>query len=949
MKEVTWIALVATALAGCDRPATTDGAPAATTIASEAPEVLVAGCASVRIGPICEVTPEVRALAFHVVDTGAVTIRHRGETLASEITEARGGRLARVTLPPAASTTPREVSMLEVTVGAAPTPFRLAVVETDDDPRFARVRALRKEGKLAEAKAALPPEETLPAVLHGRARSLAARVALALGETSEAIAGFTSAMATHRAEGRASDEVLDAMALSHTLLSQNQDIAGARAVLEQVATALESWDEGRAQIGYYRAIVLNDAGDLRGALAAAEESSTRSDALGLKTFLRRSTEASARLRERMGDADGALALRREAEVNTPPDAPSCERAEAATNRIYGELMLVAARADRALARRVARPSRAPAAGLAMRGTSSTDERPDEEVDPKRLLADAGEVLERFERDCPRTEDVINARMNVALVAFEAGDLETAKRTLRAVRTSKDVPAFVAIWLLETEARLAILRGAPDDALRAYRELADRAVFAGNADAVWQATVGMGEAAEAASRLDAAITHYTEAERLLDAHGMKVPLNDGRASYLAGRDRSVRRLVDALLRTGRPELALAATRRARSRALEAARQIDQVEGLSPAARAAWDEAMSRYVKERAVAEADGEKAWSVPRDELPRKREEHRQRDERARAALDEAFAVATGTSIAEPTTLPARSSGTLRFTFQISADARRIHVFAETDAGLRFFDVAGTDISSEDSALGRAFLEPLDAEITAASAVSLLVHGPLVAVDFHALPVGGKPLLERVRVSYSLDLPESPVAPRGDGAALIVGDTRDNLPRSREEAARVATALESRFTPIRLVGAAATRSEVAARLSDARYFHFAGHALFDGRRPWDSHLELAGNTSLRAGDVLALPAAPSTVVLSGCETARSTTQYVADMSLAHAFLARGSRTVIAAARPIDDTLAATIVERAYAVSSSAGWDVTEGFRTAQLSAAKSMPESDWRAYRLIVR
>src|SRR6185295_13907303 len=83
--------------------------------------------------------------------------------------------------------------------------------------------------------------------------------------------------------------------------------------------------------------------------------------------------------------------------------------------------------------------------------------------------------------------------------------------------------------------------------------------------------------------------------------------------------------------------------------------------------------------------------------------------------------------------------------------------------------------------------------------------------------------------------------------------------------------------------------------------HYAGHGAFSGFGGWESSLLLAEDTRLTLGDLLALERVPSRVVLSGCETGRSSTETsVESLGLAHAFLLAGSREVVASTRPADD-------------------------------------------------
>src|SRR6185437_10418659 len=103
-----------------------------------------------------------------------------------------------------------------------------------------------------------------------------------------------------------------------------------------------------------------------------------------------------------------------------------------------------------------------------------------------------------------------------------------------------------------------------------------------------------------------------------------------------------------------------------------------------------------------------------------------------------------------------------------------------------------------------ALLGPFEPEIRAARTIRVLAYGPLAAVDVHALPFDGAPLLAKAAVVYPVDVGAEP---RDDAArplgALVVVDPMENLPRAREDGARVVDALRARGDVELLQGAEA--------------------------------------------------------------------------------------------------------------------------------------------------
>ncbi len=935
--------MLSAVVAGCGRCDGAGTAPLGSSAdaAVAALQIEVSGCAAVRRGPVCELDAAHRELVLWidaVTPDTPVEIRSNGALLSPTSTrDGAGGKTVAVVVPSGAGDLTASVSR-----EGARRERRLSLEEVAPEDTLTRVRALRKEGKLDEAAAAMPAWSTFSEAHRARARSLAARLALAAGRVDDAIIELRAAMAMHRAEGRVSDEVLDAMALAHTLLTHGRRIAEAREVLDGVAPALADWDEGRAQMGYYRALVSRDAGDIRGALRALRDSQRATERLGLLSFARTISEASARLYQMSGEHERAVAVHRTLEAQQDERTPACERARVAGNVLWSDLAMRGATLP-AIPSMTKAPS---ASGNAMRsnGGSAQPGATSETAEITTRVA----ALEQALASCTRKDEKANGRTTLALAALVVGDVAGAEAEVRAARAGGTPPAFVAEWLLDIEARIALAREDTRGALQRYDELAARAEAARSPEAAWRAALGRGVALETAGDRARAEKAYRAAEGMLDEQGAQVPLNDGRAGFLAERDRSARHLADLLLRRGDALGAWEVVRRARSRALRSTQRLDHVAALAPDVRLRWEQAMARYAVERDALEKTLAEAWSVPSDQLETFSTARRAREDRARAALDDAFA-ALGEAQPRLAELSAPAAGDLELAFQPSADGRRLHVLARTSARTRVATVDALPPGASDDTLAEALLGAFDSEIEQAKRIRVFDYGPLAAVDLHALPWRHAPLLAHAPVEYPTDIgPRVPAsgAPAEDRRALVVFDTRGDLPQSRAEAEAVRGALADAWETHSLQGSAATRSAVTDAMGRVGLFHFASHASFDDAEVWDSALALADGGLLRAGDVLAQQRTPELVVLSGCDTGRAGQSRVADMSVARAFVARGSRIVVATSRPVEDELAATLLAKTYAGASSK-WDLAQSLRSAQLEASRSAPASDWRAYRII--
>lgn len=227
----------------------------------------------------------------------------------------------------------------------------------------------------------------------------------------------------------------------------------------------------------------------------------------------------------------------------------------------------------------------------------------------------------------------------------------------------------------------------------------------------------------------------------------------------------------------------------------------------------------------------------------------------------------------------------------------------------------------------------------------------LLDIPFHAAadPVApGEVVLERLDVAYAIDRPAKQIAEPPKAAltrALVVADPRSNLEHAQAEVEMVEQALGERgFAVETLRGAGASGATLRRSLAGTDLLHYAGHGLSDGTTGVGSVLLLAGST-LSIGDILMLPWVPTSVVLSGCETGLTDNRTLSGgMSVAWAFVAAGSQSVIAASTEIDDDLGAAISSQLYS-GRATSFDGPTALRTAQLAIRADAPASDWYVFR----
>jgi tetratricopeptide (TPR) repeat protein len=865
-----------------------------------------AGCAAVLPGPACVPKPE-RQLGLFVPGGACASPVVAGARLLAPPEDVQGGQRLRLSLAPDAA---------RLTIDCGGGRFDLLLAHEPVPAWFAEARAALRSGQAdAAVERVRQAVSAGPAAEQGRALSTLARLELRRGQAERAADLLRRALRDHRQRGRTLELIDDTTVLVFTLLFQERRFDEARALLAALPDARETAAEGAYYIDYYAGLLALGTGDMRSALRALGEAGRRAERTGLERERRAAELVLAEPLQLLGRRDEAETLLARLEREAPPDLPACERAQLRNALGWNRLL---------------------ARELGERGP-----------DPLPALAQAREALQGGCAHLP--DEPLNVALNLALAHLQAGDTRAARAALDAAPASAAPPLHLVLWRREIEARLELAEGRAREALARYDalgRLADATLAWGGR---WRASLGRARALRASGRPSEALLAYAEAEQRLDDDTLQVPLQEGRESFVAAHERGTREHLELLLEQGRTEDAFALARRARLRILAALQRGARLARLPAEERRAWDGALSEYRARRdALASASAED-WRLPADRLRRLAAERADTRRQLDALLDRAF-VLLDRDDAHPGGHAARTPrpGELLLAF---------HALPQGEVGFAA-DAQGVSAARLDclarrptpAEQGACLLGPFAARVRAARQVTLIISGAFVEVDFHALPFDGAPLIAGRDVVWSLDLPPQP-AISGPAApeALLVGDPRGDLQAARREAAQVEQALRGASRPwnvTRLEGDAAGEAEVRRRLADVDLFHFAGHGLFAGRGGWESTLPLAGSGALAVGDILALERAPRFALLSGCETGRASTEAAEALGLAHAFLSRGSRAVVAATRRVGDEPAAALVQRFYR-SWVAGAPPAEALRQAQLALHQADGHADWAAFRVL--
>jgi tetratricopeptide (TPR) repeat protein len=900
------VSLVAAVLGGC--------APRCGGPPLPPPAVEYAGCLAVVRGPTCELKPgrELRLLATAPSGSRMFVLAGGAELDSSE------GGLRTVHVPPGASVI--EVVLADAG-GRRSAPWRLEVRDPSRDPMLVQAMERVPRGGIAEAAGLLThhrmdlAEEDRP-----RADSLIARASLATGHREEAIPELLASAAEHERLGHVAEATRDTLAAAFTQIDLWR-FEAARATLADAERRTRDYDEGRAQVSYYRGLLSRESGDLRSALRQLEEAARGAARLGMTADREAAVMALAVALRQLGRPGEAL----ERLKGIHPQDP-CNAGTLANNTAWAML----------------------AAGDGSLG------------DPVPHLEKA---LEIFRTQCPRAPEVANQLLNLAIAELRRGDLDAAAARLREARGEGGAPEpRVVLWWLDVEARIALGRGKSAEALGLYRRLEALAAAAGSGEGRWRAAVGQAEALAARGDVSGALRAHEEADRLLDAEALLVPLTEGREHFLADRERGARQHVMLLMQAGRTGEAMLAARRTRARFLQAVGLGQRLSALGPAERTAWNRALSSYRRGRADVEAEAAQDWALAEDQLRKVAEQRQARAVALRRALDDALA-ALGATAAPSPAMRAPEPGELLLMWFPVGD--RWYGFAAT-TGKTVAHALASAPDLKDG--GAALLQPFDREIAAAAQVTVIPYGALRGADLHAAPWRGAPLAAAKPVAYAVDLPAVKVTAAADasgnssgasasvstatkadasGGSLVVGDPLRNLPQARREAEAVHAALLARGQQSTLLtGEQATRSALRQALGSVRHLHYAGHGRFGGEGGWDSALPLADD-ELNAGDILTLPVPPA-VVLAGCETGRAAEGPLESIGLAQAFILAGARAVIAASRPVDDRMTAQLSEALYEAGGRPEPSaLPERLRQAQQKLRDE--GADWSAFRVLVQ
>ncbi|MBK8903188.1 MAG: CHAT domain-containing protein [Anaerolineaceae bacterium] len=241
------------------------------------------------------------------------------------------------------------------------------------------------------------------------------------------------------------------------------------------------------------------------------------------------------------------------------------------------------------------------------------------------------------------------------------------------------------------------------------------------------------------------------------------------------------------------------------------------------------------------------------------------------------------------------------------------------------------------------------ADMRAPQPLTIVPHGFLHQVPFHALFDGENYLIDRLAITYApssaifLHCQQRPARKRN--YALVVGVPDDSIPAVAAEVDAVTQYLPQAKV---LLDEQATVQALQTSLEKCELLHLACHGLFRADNPMFSSLKLHDGW-LTATDALRLNLQNALVTLSACESGRSHVMGGDEiLGLIRAFLGAGAATVVVSLWLAQDETTAVLMARWYELLSQDDMEPAAALRAAQMSLKAEYPHPYYWAPFIVV-
>ena len=515
------------------------------------------------------------------------------------------------------------------------------------------------------------------------------------------------------------------------------------------------------------------------------------------------------------------------------------------------------------------------------------------------------------RDIGEHAMVVGASSNLASLALREDRLEDAESHLRDAHSAQRLrnPAGVSHGAMLNEAMLARRRGN----LSAATVALDRIQRPLSGDTPWMIAHERGMIAQASGALPLAELRLGEAVEIIEEMRSNFALEDTRAPFLEERWQPYESLFALQLRRENARGAFDTLAKAQGRMFLDALAVSLVETAGPPASRVEGviDRLDRLKQAMPVLADSGIGTTRTPEKTLA---------DVRGKHVL--AYF---------------RAGGRLRLLTVVKGEPHITSLDVDLDRLDRLIDDfrAHPEDRSAAEALGSALLPPESLPVSPAR-IHIVPVGRLLLVSFAALRVSGERLLDRYEVVYAPSVTGLAQMARARdatvGSGLVVADTRSNLVHASLESRTVVE--QTGATPH--VGRHATTAALRSA-ADAPLLHVISHSGLGAR---GGYMVLA-DAQVTAADILSWGVSPRLVVLPTCTSAGTVRGEMWD-SLAAAFLAAGSRHVVATVASVEDSVAAEFTRNFYLQDGMR--DPVGGVTRALRAMSKRYPVAAWSAF-----
>ena len=569
------------------------------------------------------------------------------------------------------------------------------------------------------------------------------------------------------------------------------------------------------------------------------------------------------------------------------------------------------------------------------------------------------AIDVFERALNRAEISGNSEAKASALLRLAGvrnELGELKKAIHNARHALSITRENGMVPLEAEAHYtlgeSLRQGAELARARAEYEagLAHQASISPELE--WQIHYGLARTSMARGDRDAAVHELNNAIRLIESLRAHLSERRYRGGYVRDRHQVYIDLVRLLLELGNTEAAFSAAERLRAQSYVALLEETQnhADQTSDAKRAAELQERIRHLR-NVLAEEQRKERIERRQSAVAAFSSELNQAEGEYQDLLDAGLSPPALGGLQVPSgsdTAALLRANEMLVEFVVDRDAVMLFFVSPHGVGARTVPLGREDLRSKVDLLRELIQQPenalwqkpalsLGVELITpllefegfdeSSHLYVVAHDALHYLPFSALLVpteaGGEPLIERLTVSYlpsavALRQPTSSPRSRSSGI-LVMAPDRSGLKYTRAEAQSIDRLFQPRSRLV--VGPAATETLFRGTAASHDRIHLATHGYFNHQNPLLSGLELEPDGQndglLELHEIISLDLNAELVSLSACETGLSSGYFstvpVGDdfVGLTRAFLAAGSRSVLATLWQVDDRSTGILMEDFY--------------------------------------